>query len=194
MDPFSYVMALVSIVLALGITHILSAFGAAVHRLRGHGPPIRLEAVYLPWVGYVLIWLVSFWWWEFKLQELPIQWSYALYLFLIGYSIALFLTAVVLVPRDMEGVTDSYEDFMAGRRWFLSAVVLLLAIDLVDSSIKGLEWTLRSVYLLAELGSAIACVVAMWSDRRSVQLAVAWAMFLYQVYFVWDTLGILGRW
>ena len=194
MDHFSYVMTLVSIVLALGLTHILSALGTAVHRMRGHGASIRLESVYLCWVGYVLIWTVSFWWWEFKLNELPIQWSYSLYLFLIGYSIALFLTAVVLVPKDMEGMADSYAYFMAGRRWFLSAVLLLLAIDFGDTLIKGAEWTFRSVYVLSELGSAAACVLAMVSERRRVQLVVAWAMFLYQVYFIWDQLGILGQW
>jgi hypothetical protein len=70
-DSFEYVMVLVSIVIGLAITHVLSAFAAAVHRLRGHGDPIRLDAVYLLWTGYVMIWLVSFWWWEFQLQALP---------------------------------------------------------------------------------------------------------------------------
>lgn len=50
MDQFEYVMALVSVVVGLGLTHILSALGAGVHRLRGHGAPIKLEPIYLLWV------------------------------------------------------------------------------------------------------------------------------------------------
>jgi len=193
-DHFSYVMALVSIVVGLALTHVLGALGSAVHRLRGHGAPIRLEAVYLCWIGYILIWLVSFWWWEFKLHEMQVEWSYPLYLFLIGYATLLFLSVVVLVPRDMEGVEDSFTYFMAGRRWFLCMVLLLLAVDMGDSWIKGATWATSTYYLASEALSAAACIVAILSERRGVQTAVAFAMFGYQLYYVWDTMEILGRW
>jgi hypothetical protein len=75
-SEFEYVMVLVSIIIGLAITHVLSALAAAIHRLRGHGDPIRLESVYLLWTGFVLIWLVSFWWWEFKFQDIERAWSY----------------------------------------------------------------------------------------------------------------------
>lgn len=55
LESFEYVMVLVSIVIGLALTHVLSALGAAVHRFRGHGSPIRLEAVYLLWVGFTLL-------------------------------------------------------------------------------------------------------------------------------------------
>jgi hypothetical protein len=37
-----------------------------------------IDVVFLLWVGFVLIWLVSFWWWEFKFQETAVEWSYGL--------------------------------------------------------------------------------------------------------------------
>jgi len=58
-SPFEYVMVLVSIVIGLAITHLLSALAACVHRLRGRGEPIELDAVYLLWIVYVLVWLIS---------------------------------------------------------------------------------------------------------------------------------------
>ncbi|MFO7587472.1 MAG: hypothetical protein R6X22_05310 [Gemmatimonadota bacterium] len=107
MGAFEYVTVLVSIVIGLAITHLLNALAAGVHRLRGHGEPLRLEAVYLLWVGTLLTWLVSFWWWEFKFQEIEPEWSFGLYLFVISYTVALFLLAAVLVPNRLAGVVDS---------------------------------------------------------------------------------------
>ena len=91
MDQFEYVMVLVSIVIALSIAHLLTALAAGIHRFRGKGEPIKLDAVFLLWIGFVLIYLVSFWWWEFTFQKIQIKWSYGLYLFVIGYSIILFM-------------------------------------------------------------------------------------------------------
>lgn len=84
MSAFEYVMVLVSIVVALSIAHLLTALATGVHRFRGLGEPIKLDSVFMLWVDFVLIWLVSFWWWEFKFQEILIEWSYDMYLFVLG--------------------------------------------------------------------------------------------------------------
>jgi hypothetical protein len=144
---FEYVMVLVSIVIGLAITHILSAAGATIHRLRGHGMSIRLDPVFLLWAGWVLTMLVSFWWWEFRLQETQVDWTFGLYLFLITYAIGLFLLTVILIPHRMEDVKDSFEYFMAGRRWFLGGILLVVALDIGDTMLKGAEWALRPAYL-----------------------------------------------
>ena len=185
-------MTLVAIIVGLAITHVLSAFGAAVHRMRGHGPPIRLEPVYLLWVGFVLIWVVSLWWWEFKLRDLAITWSIGLYLFLLFYSLMLFLMSVVLVPAGMENVDDSYVYFMAGRRWFLGVVFITLFVDVADSAIKGVERAMDPAYLALNGVVALACFIAMRSDRRGVQFGVAAFAFTYQLYYLWTAVNVLG--
>ena len=95
MSDFEYAMVLVSIVLGLGLTHILQGLGAAVHRLRGHGRPIQVDATYLFWVAVLFSWMVNFWWWEFKYASSP-NIDLVTYLFLILYAISLFLLSVVL--------------------------------------------------------------------------------------------------
>src|SRR5210317_292897 len=143
MSSFEYVMVLVSIVVALAIAHLLTALSECVRRVRGEGEPIKLDAVFLLWVGYVLIWLISFWWWEFKFQEVVTAWSFGLYLFVIGYAISLFMLAEILVPHRMKGVTDTYIDFVDGRKWFFGTLVFVQAIDIVDTYLKGIEWVMR---------------------------------------------------
>jgi hypothetical protein len=193
MGAFEYVMALISIVVGLALTHVLTALGSAVHRFR-HGPPLRLEAVYLLWIGFVLMWLVSFWWWEFKFQSLGIKWTFGLYLYVILYSIVLFLLAVILVPKDMDRVHDSYAYFMAGRRWFFGALLAANAVDLGDSLIKGTDWALRPDYLVQVVLYSAASFAGILSGRHGVQLGIAVVMFVTQVAYTWAALDVLGKW
>lgn len=194
MEPFEYVMVLVSIVIGLAVTHLLNALAAAVHRMRGHGPPLRLEAVYLIWLGFVLTWLISFWWWEFKFQEVESEWSFALYLFVISYAVALFLLSAVLVPNRMVEVEDSYSYFMDGRKWFFGGLLLVVVLDTVDSFLKSTEWGLRPIFLVQSGIYVVAAVAGMTSNRRGVQLAGAVAAFSVQLLYMFLEVGILGAW
>jgi hypothetical protein len=191
-SSFEYVMVLVSIVIGLAITHLLIAFSAAIHRLRGHGDPIRLEPVYLLWTGFVLIWLISFWWWEFKLQDVGIQWSYGIYLFIVAYAISLFLLAAILVPKGMAGVNDSYVFFMEGRKWFFGALLVVLGIDVMDTFLKGYDYGVRPAVLIQYGVIAMAAVVGILSRRRGVQLAAAATAFTAQLVYMFQELGVLG--
>lgn len=192
MDTFEYVMVLVSIIIGLALTHILTALGSAVHRLRGHGPPIRLEATYLLWVGFVLIWLVSFWWWEFRFQELGTEWSFGLYLFIILYAVSLFLLSVVLVPAGMEGLEDSYGYLMSVRRWFFGALFGVIVVDTVDTFIKGVDWGVRPVFLVQTAILIGAFVAGLATEERRIQLGAAAVAFTTQIVYMFLELDILG--
>lgn len=194
MGSFEYVMVLVSIVIGLAVTHLLNALAGAVHRIRGHGEPLRLEAVYLLWIAFVLTWLVSFWWWEFKFQEIEGEWSFGLYLFVITYAVALFLLAAVLVPNRMAGVVDSYAYFMDGRKWFFWGVLVVIGLDTVDSFLKGTAWGLRPFYLFQSGVLIAAALAGMISKRHSVQLAAAVAAFTVQLVYMFREVGVLGSW
>jgi hypothetical protein len=187
-------MTLVSIVVGLGLTHVLGALGASVHRLKGRGDPIRFDPVYLLWIAFVLIWLLSFWWWEFKLRDLDIKWTFGVYLFLISYATLLYLMAVILVPKGMEGVTDTYEYFMSGRRWFFAVVLLANVVDVGDSFLKGTGWALRPDYIVQIAVFMTVPVIGINSARRGVQFTLALVMFAYQTIYTWISIDILGGW
>ena len=190
MGIFEYAMVLVSIVVGLAITHILSATGATIHRLRGHGEPIRLDPVFLVWVGFVLTWLVSFWWWEFRFQEVQQEWSFGLYLFVITYALGLFLLTVILIPNRMEDVRDTYEYFMAGRKWFFGAAFLGTGMDVVDTILKGEGWGLRPEFLVLTGINLATYIVGVVTERRSLQLAAAVTSFAVQQLYMFKEVGI----
>jgi hypothetical protein len=194
MGAFEYVMVLVSIVIGLAIAHLLNALATGVHRIRGHGEPLRLEPVYLLWIGFVLIWLISFWWWEFKFQETASEWSFGLYLFVISYAVALFLLAAVLVPSRLTGVVDPYAYFMNGRRWFFWGLILVVGLDTADSFLKGTDWGLRPIALVLSGITLATAIVGMISTRRSVQLAGAITAFSAQLVYMFREVGVMGSW
>jgi len=193
-DQFDYVMAPVSIVVGLAIGHILAALGVAVNRLRGHGRPIRLEIVFLSWVGFLLVWIVSFWWWEFKFQQLITTWTFGLYLFVLSYAMLLFFLAVLLVPRGMKDLDDSYAWFMADRRWFFAIFLLGNAMDVIDSFNKSTEWALRPTFMVWEVAILVGSIVGIRSENRRVQQVVAVGLFAYQLIYAWASLMVLGHW
>lgn len=194
MEQFEYVMVLVSIIVALAITHLLMAVADAIHRIRGLGKPIRLDMVYVLWIGYVLIWLVSFWWWEFKFKEVAVTWSLGLYFFVVTYAATLFLLATILVPHRMKGVTDSYDYFMRGRKWFFGTLILLLPIDVADTLLKGIDWVMRPAYMVQSGISMLTYFAGIFSERRSIQLAAAAVAFSIQLLYFFQEMGILGSW
>lgn len=194
MSAFEYVMVLVSIVIALAIAHLLTALAEGIRRYRGHGDPIRLDAVFLLWVGFLLIYLVSFWWWEFKLQEVLTEWTFGLYLFIIGYAISLFMLAEILVPHRMRGVADTYEYFIKGRRWFFGGLIITQLIDIFDTFLKGYEWGTRPVFLLTYLLVFVVAFIGIFAKRRSIQLTIAVIAFANQLWYVIQELAVLGSW
>lgn len=190
MSTFEYVMVLVSIVIGLALAHVLTAIAAGVHRLRGHGTPLTLDPVYLLWVGYVLLWLVSFWWVEYTFREVH-DWTFGLYLFVISFAILLFLLAAILVPHRLEGVEDSYTYFMKGRRWFFGAFIVGVGFDVADTVLKGSEYAAAptahwhaGVYL-------VVAVVGLASTRQIVQLVAACTAFALSALYMFQQLGVI---
>jgi len=182
---------LISIIVGLGITHILSSLGSAVHRLRGDGPPVRLEMTYLTWVAFIFVWLVTFWWWEFQWSALVSDFGIGLFLFLVLYAVALFSLAVILVPHQFSVVDDSWEFFLSIRSWFYGGLLVLNMIDLADTFLKGLEWGSRLTYLSFWGAVTVAGVTGLTTTRREVHTGFGITLFLWQLAYTFSDLKIL---
>ncbi len=194
MSPFEYAMVLISIIVGLGITHILSSLGSAVHRLRHHGPAIRLEITYLTWVAFIFVWLVTFWWWEFKWSELAPEFGVGLFLFLVLYAVSLFSLAVILVPHRLSVVDDSWEYFLSIRGWFYGGLLLMNAIDLADTFMKGADWGFRFSYLTFWAAVTAAGVIGLTTTRRSIHAGSGITLLLWNIALAFYDHAILGDW
>jgi|APFre7841882724_1041349.scaffolds.fasta_scaffold07111_2 hypothetical protein len=194
MSAFEYAMVLISIIIGLGVTHILSSLGTAVHRLRGHGKPLRLELNYLVWVGFIFSWLVQFWWWEFKWTTLGTDIDFRLYSFLVLYAVSLFMQAVILVPHHLAVVDDSWEYFLSIRPWFYGGLLALNVLDLTDTFMKGWDWGIRQSYTWYWLVVTACAVIGLLSTRRRVHLAMGLLLFTWSNGLTFYEQFVLGGW
>ena len=193
MSTFEYAMVLISIIIGLGITHILSSLGSAVHRLQHHGRSLRLEANYLVWVAFIFTWLTQFWWWEFQWSKLVPAIDVGIYSFLVLYSVALFLMSVILVPHHLTIVDDSWVYFLSIRYWFYGGVLVLNVIDLIDSLMKGMDWGLRAPYLWYWVALTIACAIGISTSRRFVHITLGSIFLVWANGLTFYELFVLGN-
>lgn len=195
MEQFEHVMVLLSIVVGLGIAHILLGIGGIFDRRSGHGAPLKLSIAHAAWLAFLLTWMSLFWWWEYQLYTLVAEWTFGLYVFLLLYSIILFLLAVTLVPRSWHGVDDLDAYLLSKRRWFFPLLLLATFVDIVDSYLKG-GWD----YVLGSgfwgLGFALltipVAVVGMRSESKTVHAALAVVFLILQVAVGFEMFPALG--
>lgn len=189
MDQFEYVMVLISIVVGLGIAHILTGIGGIVDRIADEQNPLELSIAHAAWLGAIFGWMVLFWWWEFRFSSRVTEWTIGLYLFLVAFSVTLFLMSVVLVPRSWDGVSSLKDHFIRRRIWFFSLWAVANILDLIDSYLKGgltyiIEGTGVLAYGMQVLAIPIAVIAVRTSSRKFHDaLAVTVMVWVYATAF-----------
>jgi hypothetical protein len=193
MRQFEYVMVLLSIVLGLGITHLLLGVGNLISRISGHGPSVRIDWIHLLWVFFIFWWLIGFWWWEFSWSAIE-NWGLALYLFLVLYTICLFLLCVVLFPPRTDDVADFGAYFMRVRPWFFSLLVLLTAVDISEAFLKGSEYMSRlgAMYWGLSVAQVLIGVIGIATTNRRVHGVLAAFAVTYAVVQLLTTYPLLS--
>ena len=160
MNQFEHVMVLVSIIIGLGITHILLGISGIIDRLSRKDDRLELSLAHASWLGFCFIWLVMFWWWEYRFSTRVSDWAFGLYSFLICYAVTLFLLQAVLIPRTWDGVTSLKDYFLERRVWFYSILLFARILDQFDSYLKGgLDYILQTGVVNLALAAATIPVV-----------------------------------
>ncbi len=171
MDQFEYIMVLVSIIVGLGIAHILLGIGGIIDRLSRKNDRLELSLAHAAWLAFCFLWLVMFWWWEYRFSTRVSDWTMGLYLFLICYAVALFLFQALLVPRTWDGVTSLKEYFLERRAWFYSLLAFVTMLDLFDSYLKGgFEYILETGYFAMAFPVATIPVVIIGIRTANIRI------------------------
>ena len=136
-DQFQHVMVLTSIIIGLGITNVLLGVSGAIERYTEGNRPLQFSWASAVWLAQVFLWMILFWWWEFRLVDILKHWTLWNYFLIICYAIVLFLLAALLIPKDWDKVDDMNRYFLLKRHWFYSVFLLGAVIDVMDSYMKG---------------------------------------------------------
>lgn len=132
MTLFEYLGVLLSIVMGLGVTHLLSGASNVIH----HRDTVRFYWVHMMWTVNVLIYILAIWWGMFWWRSLE-SWSFFQFLFIVLYAITLFLLSAMLYPRNFADDYDFKEHFLNNRRWFFSLFFLAWCIDIPETTLKA---------------------------------------------------------
>ncbi len=127
MSSFEYLATLVSIVAGLALTRALSGLARVAH----FRTEIRNYGVHVAWTGSVVLWLVSFWWFTFRLASVE-TWIIPLLLFVLLYGSVIYFLIAMLYPDELDPGTDMLEYLVENRAWFFVTFVGLGVLDLAQ--------------------------------------------------------------
>jgi hypothetical protein len=124
---FSYLSVMISIILGLAVAHVL---GSVVRVINGRD---RI-AIYWPsllWTGTLFLLVAQLWWADASLRDYT-GWSFGSFLVLLAEPAALYVLCALILPvPDDASAFDMRAAFARNRPWFLSVLLLLIALSFV---------------------------------------------------------------
>jgi len=162
---FGYLTVLISIILGLGLAHLLGGIARSITRR-------ATTSFYWPtlvWVAVLLILIVQVWWVDFSLSTQP-RWTLAGFASTLMIPAALYVMAFLILPET----SDMRATYFENRVWFfglLVSVPLFGALQqyLVEGHVHrdfdtvtkavGMVLALAAIYFAAETAQKILAVV-----------------------------------
>jgi hypothetical protein len=189
MEMFNYVMVLASVIIGLGITHLLQGVGAIVQ----HPGREKVYWVHLLWVAATFLRAIFWWWFEFRLSKTT-EWTFTLYVFVLAYAVLIYLWCALLFPRDLSGYAGFKDYFYSRRRWFFGLYLAGQAVDVVDTLSKGLGHfrSLGPSYVVGIVTLSVLLLIAMRTRNERFHGALAIIAVVYLLAYPWlifDTVG-----
>ncbi|RMH21526.1 MAG: hypothetical protein D6701_02325 [Gemmatimonadetes bacterium] len=132
MSQFEYLSVFVSIVLGLGVAHLLSGVARLIHNRNRW----RLDPLHGLWTLVTFYVLVLNWWVFFQASAIP-EWTFGAFIVVVSWAVLFYLLAVVLYPPDMGDREDYGAVFEGNRRWFLGLWVASSVADILLTDLRG---------------------------------------------------------
>lgn len=180
-DIYPHIRTVMGMVIGLGVTRLLSG----VARIVQHPAQYVIFPIHMAWVASVLLSLIHFWWWEFALFRIEV-WNFQTYLFVVSYTVLLFLQCALLFPDGL-GEYATYEEFFLARRvWFFGLLAITSLFDVVDTLIKGKEHFSRFAieYMVRTPLMLVLCCIAIKSLSKAFHFTFVAVVLLYQLCWI----------
>ena len=180
-DLYLHVRVVISIIVGLCITTLLSGFARFVQHPRRE----RVSILHLGWAASLLLWIIHFWWWEFRLSMVQ-SWTFASYFFVILYAILFYFLCTLLFPSDLKDYAGYEDYFLSRRKWFFGFLAATFLADVVDTSLKGSAYlhSFGIEYPIRIIANLTICAIAMFTSNRRVQLTLLAVSFLYHIFLI----------
>ena len=171
MSLFEFILVMVSLVLAIGVTHLLQGIVNIVR----HREAIALEWVRLVWAASLFSASAVYWWslWDFRLA----QWTYGAFFFVLLAPTSLFTaTSLLFSPAIGSSTTLRYVPFEDVRPLFMAVMLAYLVVWSADGWIVGVE-TAWNAMRGQQIVIAVMFLAGIVSSTRIAQIiAVLWLL------------------
>ncbi len=159
MTFFEYMMVMVSLIMALALSHVMRASSDILTSPKRYW-------VQIVWAVIFVIWVLQGWWalWD---QRTVADWTLVKYASMFAFPLILFVIGGILVPSDKIENIDWKSHFYEKRKWFFtSMIVLALEAILTPVLLFGapLIHPFRVVQLLL---TSILIVGLVWKSRKT---------------------------
>jgi hypothetical protein len=182
-DLFEYISVLTSIIVGLGIAHLLRGLAQLVQ----HPGRYRVYWVHLAWVGFMFLNMIFFWWWEFALAEIEV-WLFRDYLFLVSYAVINYLMCAMLFPSDLDDY-EGYADYFLSRRvWFFGLFAVSTVADIFDTLIKGEDHfaKLGTDYIMLTTTFVLMAIIGAATRRHGVHAVIVVMALVFQIWWAFQ--------
>jgi hypothetical protein len=173
MGVFEYLGVILSVVMGLGITHILAGLSKTIH----HRTTVKPYWPQMLWALNVLIFVLAIWWGMFWWSGQS-DWSYFQFLLLILYAILLFLAASLIFPWEIPDDFDFERHFYETRPWFFAVIALAWCVDIPETVLKsdsGLRGLPEAYLAFVSIQISTNAIAALWSNKTFHKVfAVIW--------------------
>jgi hypothetical protein len=178
---FEHCRLIMGMVLSLSVARLLNGLAKFVQ----HPKKVKIFPVHLLWVFAILLHLIHFWWWEFRLIYIH-AWTFEIYLTLIFYAVDIFLLCALLFPDDMQEYSGFEEYFMSRRKWFFGIFGFSFIIDFIDTAVKGNAYynSLGVEYPIRNLAFIALCIAAMFISKVRIQLVFVIGALVYELSYI----------
>lgn len=180
-EVYVYIRTVMSMVIGLSLARLLTGLGGIVQS----PGKFRVYWVHLGWVASMFLFIIHFWWWEYRLQSLAVI-SFGVYLFLISFCCLFFFLCVLIFPTTLEDYGGYEEYFISRRRWFFGMLAVTYVVDFLDTLLKGKAYlaALGWEYPVRNAVFVVLCVAAAWTANRRFHAVFVSAGLIYQITWI----------
>ncbi|ANK92115.1 MULTISPECIES: hypothetical protein [Rhizobium] len=187
-EVFVHIKVVMGMVISLSLARLLTGVAGIVQ----HPANARVYVVHLGWALSLFLFIIHIWWWEYRLQAVPVI-GFGIYLFLVCFCSLFFLLCALLFPASLDEYGGYEEYFISRRKWFFGVLGLIYAVDILDTAIKGPEriLSLGWEYPARNIVYILLCALAAWTANRRFHTIFVIGNLLYQVSFIFRLYDVL---
>jgi hypothetical protein len=180
-EVYVYIRTVMSMVIGLSLARLLTGLGGIVQS----PGKFRVYWVHLGWVASMFLFIIHFWWWEYRLQSLAVI-SFGVYLFLISFCCLFFFLCVLIFPTTIEDYGGYEEYFISRRRWFFGMLAVTYVVDFLDTLLKGKAYlaALGWEYPARNAVYIVLCIMGAWTANRRFHAVFVSAGLIYQITWI----------